>query len=176
MPLLLTGDACQVRSYRPDDEVALARAADDRRIWLNLRDRFPHPYTLDDARAWLAFCARQDPEVCFAIAEPGSGRLVGGIGLELRGDVYQRTAEVGYWLAAGHWGRGMASCALRLVCDWAFRTLDLLRLEAGVFSWNPASARVLEKCGFELEGRHRQKVVKDGRIGDELCYALLRPT
>jgi ribosomal-protein-alanine N-acetyltransferase len=174
MSLVLDGDRCRVRSFRFDDEVDLARAANDRRIWLNLRDRFPFPYTREDARDWLAYCATQRPELGFAIADLDSDRPVGGIGLELRGDVYARTAEIGYWLSPTHWGRGLATCAVSLVSDWAFASLDILRLEAGVFSWNPASAKVLEKCGFVLEGRHLQRVWKDGRVGDELAYARLR--
>jgi len=103
------------------------------------------------------------------------GAAVGGISLEPGEDVFRRSAEIGYWLGEPFWGRGIATEAVRAVSDYAFATFDVCRLEAGVFSWNAASARVLEKAGYVLEGRCRQAVVKDGRLGDRLLYALLRP-
>ena len=83
-------------------------------------------------------------------------RAVGGIGIELGADVFRRSAEIGYWLGEPFWGRGIATEALRAVTDYAFETFDICRLEAGVFDWNPASARVLEKAGYTLEGRARR--------------------
>jgi RimJ/RimL family protein N-acetyltransferase len=99
---------------------------------------------------------------------------VGGVGLEPMADVYRLTATVGYWLGEPFWGRGFATQALRALSAYAFSTFDLHRLEAAVFGWNLASARVLEKAGYSLEGRLRRSVIKDGRIADSLLYARLR--
>ena len=148
------------------------RHANNRNIWLNLRDRFPHPYLLDDARAWLAAASVVKPQTSFAIDVGGAA--VGAVGLELEGDVFHRSAEIGYWLGEMFWGRGIASEAVRAFTDWGFEKFDLLRIYAGVFDWNPASGRVLEKAGYALEGRMRQNVVKDGRICDRLIYARIR--
>ena len=103
----------------------------------------------------------------------GSG--VGGIAAEPGEGERRRSAEVGYWLGEPFWGRGIATEVLRAVTEYAFATFDIIRLEAGVFGWNPASARVLEKAGYTLEGRMRHAVVKNGRVGDRLIYGLLRP-
>lgn len=89
------GDAV-VRSYRTGDEASLARHANNRKVWINLRDRFPHPYTVADAERWIAMVATQQPETNFAIAI--EDQAVGGIGFELKTDVDRRTAEIGYWL------------------------------------------------------------------------------
>jgi RimJ/RimL family protein N-acetyltransferase len=78
-------------------------------------------------------------------------------------------------LGEPYWGRGIATEAVRAVTDYAFRTFDLCRLHAGVFEWNPASMRVLEKAGYTLEARHRRSVTKDGQTIDRLVYALVRP-
>ena len=88
--------------------------------------------------------------------------------------MYRRTAEVGYWLGEPFWGQGIATHALQAFTEYAFATFDLVRLQAFVKEWNPASARVLEKCGFTLEGRLRKNVTKDGKTVDQLLYALVR--
>ncbi|HEX8201778.1 MAG TPA: GNAT family protein, partial [Isosphaeraceae bacterium] len=139
--------------------------------WINLRDRFPHPYTPADARAWLVWVARKTPETDFAIAIAVGGEAVGGIGIGLRDDVARRSAEIGYWLGRAHWGRGLATTAVTALTAWSFAHFDLCRIDAAVFAWNPASARVLEKAGYALEGRLRKSVTKDGRTIDQLLYA-----
>jgi RimJ/RimL family protein N-acetyltransferase len=112
------------------------------------------------------------PPVNFAL-EVG-GTAVGGIGIDLLDDVFERTAGVGYWVAQPFWGRGIATAALEFITHYAFSSLPVDRLQAGVFEWNPASARVLEKAGFVQEGRLRRAVIKDGRVGDLLLYGRLR--
>jgi [ribosomal protein S5]-alanine N-acetyltransferase len=164
---------CELRPWRVGDEASLVRHADNRNVSRNLRDRFPYPYTDADAEDWIRRASTQMPVTSFAIVV--DGEAVGGIGLELGIDVFRRSAEVGYWLGEPFWGRGIATEALRAVTDYAFAKFDVCRLEAGVFEWNAASARVLEKVGYTLEGRSRLAIVKDGRPGDRLLYALVRP-
>ena len=165
-------ERCTLRPYRRGDEAALARHADNRNVSRNMRDRFPYPYTAADAREWITRVSAQEPVANFAIVV--GGEVVGGIGLEPGADVFRRSAEVGYWLGEPFWGRGLATEALRAVTEYAFRTFDICRLEAGVFEWNPASARVLEKAGYELEGRLRKNVTKDGQTIDQFLYAMVR--
>ena len=88
--------------------------------------------------------------------------------------MYRRSAEIGYWLGEPFWGRGIATAALRAVTDYAFAQHDLVRLHAAVYEWNPASARVLEKVGYVLEGRLRKSVTRDGQTIDGLLYARIR--
>jgi RimJ/RimL family protein N-acetyltransferase len=164
---------CTLRPWRRGDEASLVRYADNRNVWRNLRDRFPHPYTAKDADEWIARASGQTPAQSFAIVVDSNA--VGGIGLELGEDVFRRSAEVGFWLGEPFWGRGIASEALRAVTQYAFATFDICRLQAHVFEWNPASMRVLEKAGYTLEGRARLAVTKDGRTIDRLEYALIRP-
>ncbi len=165
---------CTLRPWRRGDEASLVAHANNRHVSRNLKDRFPFPYTPAAADEWIALATgAQGPPRNFAITVDGAA--VGGIGLELGADVFRRSAEIGYWLGEPYWGRGIATEALRAVTDYAFATFDLCRLEAGVFEWNAASARVLEKAGYALEGRHRKSVTKDGQTIDRLVYALLRP-
>ena len=172
--ILRTGvDGLTLRRWRTADIDPLVRYANNWNVWINLKDRFPHPYTEAEARAWIAHCeARTGEPTSFAI--DWQGEAIGGAGLEPMTDVLRLTATVGYWLGEPFWGRGFATQALRAISAYAFSTFDLHRLEATVFEWNQASARVLEKAGYSLEGRLRHRIIKDGRIADTLLYARLR--
>jgi [ribosomal protein S5]-alanine N-acetyltransferase len=161
-----------VRSWRRGDAPSVARYANNYKVWRNVRDRFPHPYTLMDAEEWVRYAAREKPEVSFAI-EVG-GEAAGGLGLVLGEDIHRRTAEIGYWLGEPFWGRGIMSEAVRALTDYAFQTFDLARVYAGVFESNPASMRVLEKAGYSFEARLRKAVTKEGRTMDEYIYAVAR--
>ncbi len=170
MEIILPG--CTIRSFRAGDAGSIARHANNRNVWLNLRDRFPHPYTLTDAQTWIALATGAVPQTHFAITV--GGEAVGGIGLTLKNDVWRRSAEMGYWLGEEHWGRGIATEAARAMVDHAFATLSISRLYAGAFEWNPASMRVLDKAGFTREAVLKKAVTKDGRTIDLVLYAIVR--
>ena len=135
-------------------------------------DRFPSPYTMEDAIYWVNNLVEQDPLVNFAIAI--NDQVVGGIGLEPRQDVYRKTAILGYWLSEELWGKGIMPEAVKLITQYAFDHLDFIRLQASVYSKNPASMRVLEKAGYVKEGILRNAVIKQGVIMDEHLYAILK--
>ena len=159
----------QVRSFSLADVPALAKHADNPNVAATLRDRFPQPYTQAHAVEWIEHATSQRPQRNFAITS--ELELIGGIGLEFQHDVHARSAEVGFWLAEPYWGRGIATRALVALTEHAFANFELLRIYAMVFSSNEASARVLEKAGYEFEGRLRMSVVKRGRILDQLVYS-----
>ena len=158
-----------IRPWKPADVKPLAALADNRKIWLNLRDRFPSPYTSADAKHWVRDAAVRQPVTDFALES--EGRLVGAIGLLPGQDIHRHTAEVGYWLGEPYWGRGLATSALTVFTEYAFVAMGFRRLFGLVLEWNPASARVLEKCGYRLEARLRKNALKDGKTIDELLFA-----
>jgi RimJ/RimL family protein N-acetyltransferase len=162
-------ETCEVRSWRADDLDALVRHANNRNIWIHLRDRFPHPYTARDGRLFLKQARAQIPEAAFAIAV--NDEAVGTIAYQLQGDVERVSAEIGYWLGEPFWGRGIATEALIAVTRYAAVTHGLTRLYALPFASNAASCRVLEKAGYRLEGRLRRSAIKDGSLIDQLQYA-----
>lgn len=164
--------SCAIRDWRPDDESALVAVADNRKIWRNLQHGFPHPYTRADARQWFALPAAMREPTHWAIEVDGVA--VGGIGVDLGEGVFERSAHFGYWLGEPYWGRGLMSEAARATSVYALDRFGLARLEAGVFAWNPASMRVLEKAGFVREGVLRKSVFKDGVLIDRVLYALVR--
>jgi RimJ/RimL family protein N-acetyltransferase len=172
IPVEITLSHALLRPWRASDAESLARHADDREVWRNMRDRFPHPYTVRDAKEWLAFVATVPPGTNFAIEV--EGHAVGGISFEPLADVFRVGAEIGYWLGKPWWGRGITTEAVRAVSEHAFRHFDFIRLQASVFSWNPASARVLEKAGYTLEATNRRAMIKEGEIGDRWLFVKLR--
>lgn len=155
---------CQVRSWRETDAHSLASHANNRRVWINLRDAFPHPYTLDDARAFIRASLAAVPETRFVITVDEAA--VGGIGFQLHDDVERVSAEMGYWLGEAFWGRGIMTEVLAAVTAYAMRTHELTRVYAVPYQWSAASCRVLEKVGYVCEGRMRRSAIKDGRVVD----------
>jgi [ribosomal protein S5]-alanine N-acetyltransferase len=162
-------ERCTVRPWRSDDAESLARHANNRKIWLAVRDLFPHPYTIQDAHKFLQRTISEQPEMKFCVEIQDAA--VGGIGVHQGHDVYRHTATVGYWLGEQFWGRGVMTEALTAVTDFCFDKFPLRRISAEVFANNAASARVLEKAGFIFEARLKNNVVKDGEVLDSLLYA-----
>jgi RimJ/RimL family protein N-acetyltransferase len=158
-----------LRSWKDDDVESLSRYANNRKVWRNLRDSFPFPYTLEEAEDWVDIASSQEPETNFAIVV--DDRAVGGIGLEMQDDVFRKSAEMGYWLAEPMWGRGIVTEAVVALTSWGFENIYLERIYAGVFSWNPGSMRVLEKAGYVREATHRNAIFKEGNVLDEIIYA-----
>jgi RimJ/RimL family protein N-acetyltransferase len=162
-----------LRPWREGDEPSLVRQANNRKVSINLRDHFPYPYTLDDARAWVVRCkSASQPTQTFAIEH--ESEAIGGIGLQPMSDVSRFTAEVGYWLGEEHWGQGFATEALSRLTAYAFESLQYERLEALVFATNPLSCKVLEKAGYEHEALLRRAAFKEGRFLDCHLYVRLR--
>jgi len=163
---------CVIRSWREKDAESLAYHANNRKIWVNLRDAFPHPYTLSDAYKFIEFAKSKDPETLFCISK--NNEAIGSIGHSLQHDVERFSAEIGYWLGGRFWNRGIMTEALRAVTKHAIEIHNLSRVYALPFEWNHASFRVLEKAGYILEGRMRCSAFKDGKVIDQLLYAYVK--
>ena len=138
-----------LRPWRESDCNSLAYYANNISIWNNLRDSFPHPYTSDDADAFIKM----------ASVEPYS----------------QFNAEVGYWIGEPFQGLGIVSDALSELISYIFTDTDLIRLYALTFDFNEKSMRVLRRNGFkQLAVMHRMGI-KNGKIIDMHYYELLKP-
>ena len=161
-----------VRGWKKGDEEELAKQANSRKIFDNVRDLFPHPYTIEEAKKWIRFNSRIHPPANMAIVV--DGKVAGGIGMMKMEDIYRKNAEVGYFLGEEYWGKGITTIALRQFVDYIFRTFDLMRISAPVIEYNKASQRVLEKVGFRKEAHHLKSIFKNGKYHDEFVYALLK--
>jgi len=158
-----------LRPWSVGDEGSLEHHANNRKVWMNVRDHFPHPYYHSDAVRWVEHASHNLSQTVFAIVIDENA--VGGIGLVSKNDVYRKSMEIGYWLGEEFWGKGIVTEAVGAVSRYAFEQFDIVRLFADVFDWNKASIRVLEKNGYEFEARLKKAVFKDGKISDALVYA-----
>jgi len=168
----LKGTGFTLRGWNLNDAASLQKHADNPKISAFLMDRFPYPYTMEKAVEWVNSLQEQHPFVNFAIDV--DDQVVGGLGFELKDDVYRKTASIGYWLGEDYWGRGIMTRAVSLGVDYAFSNLDVIRIQAGILSKNPTSMRVLEKAGFIKEAVMRNAVIKNNVIMDEHLYAILK--
>ncbi len=163
----------ELRPWKWSDSKALTHLINNRKIWDNVRDHLPHPYSRKDADLFLQHNVDQHHKTTnFAVV--ADGVIVGGIGYILKDDVYKFTTEIGYWIGESYWGKGYATEAIRLVLNNIREHSPLIvRVYAEVFDYNKASMRTLEKNGFYLEAIRRKGVVKNGIIRDDYVYVLL---
>ncbi len=168
----IRGARCVLRPLRENDAASIAQHANNPKVAAHLRDRFPHPYGTEDARRFLAYAAETGGEVIACIEV--EGEAAGAIGLQFRTDIERCSAELGYWLGEKYWGRGVMTEAIRSFTGWAMPRFELTRVYAEVFSENPASARVLEKAGFQRIGVLRKAAIKAGAHRDYVLYDLVR--
>jgi RimJ/RimL family protein N-acetyltransferase len=162
---------CVVRDWSRSDKASLLLHANNRNVWRNLHDIFPHPYTKADAENWFSLLESMAEPTHWAIDI--EGHAVGGIGCTMGKGMHAKSAQFGYWLGEEYWGRGIMTAAIQRVAPYVLEHFKLVRLQSPVFAWNPASMRVLEKAGFVREGVHRAALLKDGVIIDEVLYALV---
>lgn len=165
----------RLTEIRRSDQDALIEFLNDRDV-IATTVRIPFPYTAASAEEWFtiveAITRENGLPLRWAIRNE-SDKLIGDIGFEPRGD-FSHKAELGYWLAKPFWGRGIMTAVVKTICQHGFENLGLARITAHVFHFNVASARVLEKCGFEQEGYMKKHYLKDGQFIDAKAYGLVK--
>jgi [ribosomal protein S5]-alanine N-acetyltransferase len=164
-------DKCKLRPWQIEDALSIAKYANNKKIADHLRDGFPYPYTLHDAKSWLKF-ALSSKDLLLAIEV--DSEAIGSVGIIYKNDIYRKTAEIGYWLGEPHWGKGIMSSVIPGLTKHIFANTEIIRIYAGVFENNKASARTLIKAGFKYEATHKNAVIKNGIVMDENIYALLK--
>ena len=155
----------KIRYLKLSDKAELAKLANNKKVWDNLRDYIPYPYKESDAEFFIDLTNKEDPKQTFGIEF--KDKLSGVIGLVMQKDVYRKSAEIGYWIGEPFWGNGIATKAVELVTKYGFDNLDLNRIFTGVFEYNIASMRVLEKNGYKKEGIFKNAILKNEKVCDE---------
>lgn len=166
----LIRDRFVLRTWQMEDKTSLIKYANNIKVWRNVRDRFPYPYTEKDAVDWITLCAQQHPPTNFAICI--KGEACGGIGLMPEEDIYRYNMEIGYWLGEPFWGSGIMREAIEAVVTYAFEQLGTYRVYGKIFGENKASQKVLRRAGFRKEAHIKNIVVKEGEWQDEVIMGI----
>lgn len=158
-----------LRDFNEGDTEPLLSILNNQEVIKYLSSKIPAPYTLEDAKWWISTGSR----IGIVKAIDLNGSLIGCIGVEKGEFEYQRSAEIGYWIAKDYWRQGIATQAIKEMTSLIFNTTDVVRLFASIFSENIASMRVLSKCGFELEAIHAKAIFKNGKFYNNHIFNLL---
>lgn len=162
----------QLRKIESESPQIISQLANNHKIAKNLRDIFPHPYTVDNAISFIELVKTGVLGHVFGIYVDNN--FVGCCSLIPQSDVYRINAELGYWIGEPYWCNGYATETVRQLVEMAFNDFGIKRVFANVFEYNIASMRVLEKVGFEKEAIIKSSVIKDGQIYDEHIYSIKR--
>jgi RimJ/RimL family protein N-acetyltransferase len=162
-----------LRPWLLEDARQLAEIANSRNIADNLRDLFPYPYSVRDARKWLrSILPVNTPPRNFAV-QVGS-TIVGNIGILVKDDVYRKNIEIGYFIGEKYWGQGIGVRAIKAITSYAFSNFDIVRVYAETYADNIRSRRALEKAGLKLEATLKNSIIKNGTIKDSCIYSVLK--
>ena len=162
----------ELRPFTMDDAPSIAKYANNENIEKWLRDGFPSPYTLKDAKKFVQNLVDMESPNIFAISV--DGEAVGSLGVFFQENVYKKSAEIGYWLAEPFWGKGIMSNSIRFLTQYLFSSYDLVRLFSEPYSDNIGSRRALEKAGYKYEGTKKSAVYKHGAYHDSCMYAAIK--
>jgi RimJ/RimL family protein N-acetyltransferase len=176
-PPVIEAGPCTLRPFREADIPWVCEVSQDPAIQRNLAEVFA-PYRMEHAAYFvrhLALAAWDDGRRAeFLVEEAGTGTRLGRVGLDLRPHD-PGAAEIGYWMAPAARGQGVATVAVRTLCQWAFPELGLALIEWHCEVGNVASRRVAEKAGFLIEGALRARLIHRGRRVDAWVGSLLNP-
>ena len=168
--ILQSGDVL-LRPLKKEDARPMSLLANNEKIERNLRDGFPIPYTLRDAKRYIKQFMNHPG--LFAIVY--RGEYAGNISLMQHENVYRKSAEIGYFLGEPFWNKGIMTTAVKLITDFGFSGCNFARIHTGVYSYNQASQKVLIKCGYRLEGILSKNIFKHGELYDEVRFAKINP-
>lgn len=165
---------CLLRHWKIEDAKVLSELLNNQNILNNLRDGLPYPYTEKNAKEYIMAVLSSDSNQTFAYAIIVNEQVVGNIGVFRQDNIHSQTAELGYYIGESYWGNGIATSAVKQVCDYIFTNTDIIRIFAEPFVYNQGSCRVLEKSGFQCEGILRKNAVKNGKVLDMKMYSLIK--
>ena len=164
-----------LRPWHLDDVNDLVAIANNKHIAQFMADVFPHPYTIENGKTFITFATSNPNPIAirskiFAIIF--DSKPVGSIGLHLQTDILRKNAEIGYCLVEQYLGKGIITKMVPQMIDYGFKNMDIVRIFARIFGTNKASQKVVEKCGFILEGKYEKTIFKNNEFIDELIDAV----
>lgn len=162
----------EFRQYNQDYAEAFAEMRNNPNVLDNGYDKTPNPFTKQDAIEFINIQLSKEPPQRFFIFY--NNELAGEIGITIQDDVHRLCAEIGYFIAEPFWGKGLATEAIKKMTEYTFATFDIVRIVAGVFDFNKASMKALEKNGYYLECIRKKAVIKNEQIIDDYIWVKLK--
>jgi RimJ/RimL family protein N-acetyltransferase len=159
-----------LRPWKLEDLEDLITLANNKNVAQFMADVFPHPYSIENGKTFIAFATSNPNSKIFAITI--NNKPVGSIGLHLQSDILRKNAELGYWLGETYWGNGIITQAIPKIVEYGFTNMDIVRIFARIYGTNIPSQKAIEKAGFKLEGRYEKTIFKNNEFLDELIYAI----
>jgi len=159
-----------IRNWETSDAERLSKIANNFAIAKWLTNKYPYPYSLDDAKSFIAFATEAETPNVFAITL--EDEVIGAIGIHTQDDIWSKNAELDYWIAEDYWGQGIATLAIKELVVYGFNHLNLNRIFARPFGTNIESRKALEKAGFRLEANLPKTIWKNDQWYDECIYAI----
>ncbi len=163
-----------LRQLNLTDAKSIAQHANNIKIANNVRNIFPYPYTFENASAFIHDCQNSEEKCQYIRAIVVNRQAVGVVGCTRQEDVHCKSSEIGYWLGEEFWGKGIMAGAVKRITREVFQCQDVVRIFAEIFAYNAGSIKVLEKAGFQLEGKLRSSIYKNGAISDSFIYGLIK--
>lgn len=170
----LTTSRLQLRGFQLYDASRVAFLAGDFDV-ARMVSSIPHPYEERMAVEWIqehANLLQSQTAIHYVIIQRENSLLIGAMGLQF--DWQNHSAELGYWIGKPYWNQGYATEAARAVLEYAFKELDINRIEARHMTKNPASGSVMQKIGMTYEGTLRQSIYRFGNYEDAALYSILK--
>lgn len=162
-----------LRPWLAKDLEPLVALANNKNIFDTVRDAFPHPYTLKNAKEWLSLNVGITPVLNFVIE--ADGNFAGSIGMVPKTDIVRGNMEIGYWLGEAYWNKGIATKAIEQICFIIWNNYpEVNRIYAEVFETNPASMKALQKNGFEVECVRKKGIIKNNELLDDWVWVKFR--
>jgi RimJ/RimL family protein N-acetyltransferase len=162
----------ELRPWQIEDIASLAENANNINIWNNVRDSFPHPYTIEDGQAYITMDMQRPYIQNLAIVI--DDKAVGGVGIVPQTDVERFSAEMGYWIGEYYWGKGIVTEVVKTALNYFFSHREIVRIYAFVYEYNISSMRVLEKAGFRKVGIMEKAVYKNNKFLNTTYYEILK--
>ena len=162
-----------IRSLQYSDADNLAKLGNNPNIVINQRDSFPYPYTVEFVRNWIQHAKENQSTTQNRFAIIYETEVIGEIGLYEQQDVHRFSAEICYWIGEPYWNCGVMTKAVKWMTQHGFEQMKLKRIYADIIAYNKASQRVLEKCGFTIDGIMRKNIYKNEAFYDHIVFSLL---
>jgi len=163
-----------LRPWSLIDAPSLVSNANNKNISDNLKDSFPHPYSLENAVSFINLAISQKKEDAVFWAIDMNGEAIGCISGHLKKDVYKKNVEIGYWLGQRYWGKGIITDCIKEVTHYFFSNFDIERIFAVIYASNTGSQKAIQKAGFIHEATLKRNVFKNNKLLDSYVYALLK--